>query len=146
MYNSGKGMTYPTQLQPIMARKLNRLILAMKILRHPIVLTEGVRTVARQNKLYAQGRTAPGNIVTNAKGGQSLHNYGVAFDVAFLVDGSASWDERLPWKLLGKVGKALGLEWGGDWTQINDRPHFQYLAGYTLADFQSGKVDYSKFK
>lgn len=41
---------------------------------------EGFRTNVRQAELYAQGRTKPGNIVTNAQAGQSFHNYGLAID------------------------------------------------------------------
>lgn len=45
------------------------------------VVTETRRSWQRQNELYAQGRTAPGRIVTKAKGGESPHQYGLAADV-----------------------------------------------------------------
>lgn len=108
-----------------------------------LLVTSEYRSFAEQDLLYAQGRTRPGAIVTNAKGGESLHNYRVAFDVAFLKSGSTTYDGD--WTTLSKVGKDMGLEWGGDWATFPDKPHFQYTAGYSLADFQKGKVDYKKF-
>ena len=46
-----------------------------------IKIISGLRTYEEQDALYAQGRTTPGNIVTNARGGHSNHNFGIAFDV-----------------------------------------------------------------
>lgn len=46
---------------------------------------------------------------------------------------------------IGKIGEALGLEWGGGWKKIIDRPHFQYLAGYAISDFKNNKVGWKKF-
>lgn len=110
----------------------------------PLILTQTYRTIEEQNALYAQGRTKPGKIVTNAKGGQSLHNWRVAFDVCFLVGKKASYTGD--WKKLGLIAQKLGLEWGGNWTSFPDKPHFQYLAGYQLKDFINKKVDLKKFK
>jgi len=97
-----------------------------------------------QNALFAQGRTTPGKIVTNAKGGQSFHNYGVAFDVVPLRDRKAVWgikgvDLEL-WQRVGVIGKKHGLEWAGDWKTFKEFPHFQYTGGLTLKDFQAGKT------
>jgi peptidoglycan LD-endopeptidase CwlK len=75
---------------------------------------QGYRSIAEQNELYAQGRKKPGKIVTNARGGYSYHNFGLAFDIAIQNDdGSLCWsvaDTR--WKTAGVIGKSLGLEWG----------------------------------
>lgn len=130
-------------LLPTLLQKSTNLVDRMAELGKPIRVTEGYRSVERQNALYAQGRTTPGQVVTNAKGGQSLHNYGVAFDVVFLAGYNVpeSW-----WQELGAEGEKLGLEWGGRWVKFVDRPHFQLLLGYTLADFQNNKVDYSKYE
>jgi peptidoglycan L-alanyl-D-glutamate endopeptidase CwlK len=93
-----------------------------------------------QDKLYAKGRTEEPigrrHIVTNAKGGQSFHNFGLAFDIVILGDGGkANWDTNDPaWKRAGEIGKSVGLEWGGDWTRLKDLPHFQYIGGLTAAD------------
>lgn len=87
-------------------------------------VTQGFRSFAEQDALYAQGRTAPGDVVTNARGGQSYHNFGLAFDVVEVrADGSVNWDTD--WNAIGRVGEAMGLEWGGNWTGFVDRPHFQ---------------------
>lgn len=111
----------------------------------PFVITEGFRSNERQDELYAQGRTKPGNIVTMAKSGQSLHNYRVAFDIKPSVSGYNAPESV--WQLLGCIGQKVGFEWGGAWTGgFIDRPHFQWMFDYTMNDFQSGKVDYSKYE
>lgn len=105
----------------------------------PVLITQGLRTWEEQDALYAKGRTvAPIGkqyIVTKAKGGQSYHNFGLAFDLAPLDSvGKADWDTSHPsWKVLAEIGKSLGLEWGGDWVGFKDLPHFQYTAGISLA-------------
>jgi peptidoglycan L-alanyl-D-glutamate endopeptidase CwlK len=99
----------------------------------------GTRTYAEQDALYAQGRTAPGPVVTNAPGGFSNHNFGIAFDLGvfdqsgrYIDDlpdaGLAGWDEARVshfYRSLAPIGKALGLEWGGDWESIDDEPHYE---------------------
>jgi peptidoglycan L-alanyl-D-glutamate endopeptidase CwlK len=91
-----------------------------------IKIISGLRTYDEQNALYAQGRTSSGKIVTNARGGYSNHNFGVAFDVGvFSADGSKYIDESPSYKIVGQLGKSLGFEWGGDWSSIQDQPHFQ---------------------
>jgi peptidoglycan L-alanyl-D-glutamate endopeptidase CwlK len=111
-----------------------------------VVLTSGTRTMGEQRKLYAQGRTAPGAIVTKAKPGDSAHNFGLAFDFAF-GDGSGSptWPESGPWGKVASVGKALGLVWGGDWTSFKDRPHLETADWRAVRDAwrQSGAADYN---
>ena len=99
-----------------------------------LLVTQGLRTWVEQDALFAQGRTAPGKIVTNARGGESYHNFGLAFDILVLdAMGKAEWDPAHPgWDQAATVGKSLGLEWGGDWLTIKDRPHFQYTGGLSL--------------
>lgn len=109
-----------------------------------IRIVQGLRTIAEQNELYAQGRTKPGNIVTNAKGGSSYHNYGLAIDFAILVDkdGNGTYDELswdikkdndkdgvADWLEVVKVFEAAGWEWGGKWSSIKDMPHMQKTFG-----------------
>lgn len=98
---------------------------------------EGHRSNERQAELYAQGRTAPGNIVTKAGPGQSNHNYGVAFDVVpGALVGQPNWAPESPlWGQLGELGGQHGLEWGGNWKFV-DKPHFQ-LAGANWRDLQN---------
>lgn len=103
-----------------------------------------MRTKEEQDKLYAQGRTMPGKIVTQAKGGDSMHNYAVAFDICPIVNGKAVWEISL-FNKIGKLGMDIGLEWGGSWKKFIDRPHFQYTAGHDLTAFKTNKIDLKKF-
>lgn len=106
-----------------------------------VQITSGYRSFAEQNKLYAQGRTAPGKIVTNAKGGQSNHNYGLAIDYVLLsVDGKkALWTVNEKWRRVAQIGKSLGFSWGGDWKSFKDYPHLEMMGGMTLSQLQAGK-------
>lgn len=118
-------------LTPETKEKAIALIEAMARQGHFIDITSGYRNKEQQDALYAQGRTTPGPIVTNAKWGQSSHNFRTAFDVAFLVNEQPSWAEHHPWNLLGAEGRKLGLEWGGSeaWKKAGflDRPHFEMI-------------------
>jgi peptidoglycan LD-endopeptidase CwlK len=92
------------------------------------VCVQGRRTIAEQNGLYAQGRTKPGSIVTNAKGGQSAHNFGLAADLVpekskGLIDWNAS---HLVWKTMGDIAIKHGLIWGGTFKSIKDLPHIEH--------------------
>ena len=89
-----------------------------------IKVISGLRTYDEQNDLYAQGRTKQGNIVTNARGGYSNHNFGIAFDIG-VFEGSRYLDDSPKYKGVGLLGMDLGLEWGGNWKTIQDEPHFQ---------------------
>lgn len=89
-----------------------------------LIITEGYRTKAYQDALYAKGRTKPGKIVTNAKGAgyNSQHQWGIAFDIA-INDKKQPYDEKMLKKVV-KIAKELGLGWGGDWESFVDTPHF----------------------
>lgn len=89
-----------------------------------IKVISGFRTYAEQDALYAQGRTAPGSVVTKARGGYSNHNFGIAFDVG-VFEGNTYLDDSPKYKAVGVLGTDLGLEWGGNWKTIVDQPHFQ---------------------
>lgn len=125
-----------------------------------IRVVEWLRTIARQDEIYAQGRTKPGPIVTKAKGGSSYHNYGLAFDFAFAIDKdgngsyeSLSWDTRSDfnkngisdWREVVNVFREAGYIWGADWDNdgvtkaegdkdehLVDAPHLQKTFGYTV--------------
>lgn len=124
-------------VHPRLARIVPRILTAMELLGHPMLVTAGVRTAEEQAALYAQGRTAPGSIVTNADGVVKKSNhqpkgdgYGHAVDCAFVDDhGTASWADSHPWRLYGEMAKALGCKWGGDWTTFTDRPHIELPEG-----------------
>ena len=91
----------------------------------PIKIGESFRSVAEQDALYAQGRTQPGSIVTNAKGSSysSQHQWGIAADF-YRADGKGAYNEAGDYfKRVGEIAKQLGLAWGGDWKSIIDKPH-----------------------
>lgn len=141
-----------------------------------VIVTSTYRDHESQNALYAQGRTTAGNPcscggkinkigtcrkhpmglkVTNAKAGQSWHNYRLAFDIAPLRYGKPVWgtsgngidsnpaddltDDLELWQRVAALAKAQGLEWAGDWKTFREFPHFQWTGGLTLADLQAGK-------
>lgn len=107
----------------------------MAALGFPMRICQGVRTLEEQRALYAQGRTAPGPIVTHADGIFSRSNHqvqddgkGHAVDCAFIgTDPFLEHDplSELKWNLYGLMGKSIGLSWGGDFKTISDRPHFE---------------------
>lgn len=118
------------------------------ILYYPI---SGYRSVEEQNDLFAQGRTKPGQIVTKARGGQSVHNFSAAMD--FCADGNKdraglqpNWDTK-SYKLLADQAQAIGLEAGYYWKSFPDSPHLQLPLskhGITLKQllsiYNSGKL------
>lgn len=115
--------------------------------------TQTLRTIAEQDAFYAQGRTKPGNIITNARGGLSYHNYGLAIDFAFIkgnalsYDMNADWDkdQKKDWYEVVSIFKTFGWEWGGDWATFKDYPHFQKTFGYTVRQlfdmYKQNKLD-----
>jgi len=109
-------------------------------------VVQGLRTIAEQNALYAKGRTTPGPKVTNAKGGQSIHNYGLAVDFALLIDRDnngtfeeLSWsmildmdkDLKPDWQEVVEAFEGLGFSWGGKWRTFKDYPHCDMTFGHT---------------
>ena len=96
---------------------------------HPYI-TEGYRSFERSAALYAQGRTKPGQIVSNAKAGQSYHNYGLSFDMAIQVNGKFDWSVNHNWMVCVNIFKAHGFFWGGDFSgKFKDYPHFENRFG-----------------
>ncbi|WEL57842.1 M15 family metallopeptidase [Pseudomonas kermanshahensis] len=90
-----------------------------------IKIISGLRTYEEQDRLYAKGRTIPNtSIVTHARGGESNHNFGTAFDIG-VFEGNQYLDDSPKYKAVGVLGMELGLEWGGNWKNIVDQPHFQ---------------------
>ena len=110
--------------------------------------THTLRTFKEQDELYAKGRTAPGSIVTNARSGMSMHNYGMAIDIVLIVDTDgdgkydrAVWDTKKDFDKDGKadwmevvtIFKQYGWTWGGDW-KFYDAPHFEKSFGYSVRE------------
>ncbi len=98
----------------------------------------GMRTFDQQADLYNQGRLFQGDIVTDAMAGESYHNYGLAFDVVEIVKGAALWNNPR-WDFIGQLGKKHGFQWGGDWQEKNDFPHFQKTFGYKTSQLLTMK-------
>lgn len=97
---------------------------------HPFI-TQTLRTFDESTKLYAQGRTTPGQIVSNAKAGQSYHNYGLALDFVLLVNGKQNWTVDANWMVVVNIFKAHGFTWGGNFAgQFKDYPHLEMRLGY----------------
>lgn len=116
-----------TMCHPQLQLLANKLVTECKKQGLIVKLGECFRSVAEQDALYAQGRTTKGSIVTNARGTSysSMHQWGVAFDV-IRNDGKGAYNDSDNWfSKVAKIGKSLGLEWGGDWTSPVDKPHFQ---------------------
>ena len=122
--------------------KINTKVLTGRV---KVRIAQGLRTFAEQDALYAQGRTKPGKKVTNAKGGQSIHNYGLAVDIVLILDGkTASWDEKSDfdrdqqsdWIEVVTEFKRAGFSWGGDWRTFKDMPHFEKTSGLSLKQIQ----------
>jgi peptidoglycan LD-endopeptidase CwlK len=132
----------------------------------PLVVTQTLRSYQEQDELYAQGRTKAGPpcvhdghtrpigscpihplgcIVTQARGGWSYHNFGLAFDVAVKDKGTLNWhtgvdvndNDITDYEEIGTIGQILGLEWGGAW-KFSDFPHFQLTYGLTLKELRDG--------
>jgi peptidoglycan LD-endopeptidase CwlK len=118
-------------LQPEVRSYARALVLKATAIGITIKVISGLRTYDEQNALYAQGRTKPGRVVTNARGGYSNHNFGIAFDIG-VFDGASYVPESPRYKAVGALGAELGLEWGGNWKTIKDEPHFQLRPGWAL--------------
>lgn len=119
-------------LHPLVRDTFTRFIVAAETeLNITLRVTHALRTIAEQNALYAQGRTTPGKIVTNAKGGQSYHNFGMAVDVVEMINGKPNW--KFDFAKLKPIADRLGIVWGGTFKTIIDRPHFEISLGYKIA-------------
>lgn len=108
----------------------------IKISPYDFSITQGIRTAKEQNKLYQQGRTTPGKIVTNCDGYKIKSNHqiksdglGHAGDIAVLINNRITWNENY-YKEVAMTARILmqkyNVEWGGDWKNFKDLPHFEY--------------------
>lgn len=121
-------------LVPQLRDAVPKILSAMTAAGFPMLVVYTERTLAEQIALYAEGRTAPGFIVTNADGVKKRSNHQRhtdgfvhACDCAFIIDGNPSWDLRLPWKTYGALAVTLGLTWGGSWKSLIDLPHIEVM-------------------
>lgn len=155
MYSSRK---VDDLLLPAKLRALHWLWLVQAATGIDVLVVSTRRDNESQDWLYAQGRTAaqlakvgiklaprPGLIVTNARGGQSIHNYDLAWDAVPLRNGKPIWQDvaaadRAVWTALGRIAEACGISWSGRWTgKLRELGHFQFTDGLTLPDLQAGQ-------
>jgi peptidoglycan LD-endopeptidase CwlK len=112
--------------------------------RAKVRITQALRSFKEQDDLFALGRTKAnpvgktakkplGNIVTNARAGKSVHNYGFAVDICMIIDGKVAdfnhkkdWDndQVADWFECVKIFIKHGWDWGGNWKSFKDIPHF----------------------
>jgi len=143
----GEDAPIPDTLHPMVEKSKNSLIEMAADQGIEIMITEGYRSFESQNELYEQGRTTGGNIVTNARAGESYHNYGLAIDYALMNNhGELIWDVQYDgndngesdWFEVADIAKELGFEWGGDWQHHKDYPHLQMTFGLSIRQLQMG--------
>ncbi|MCZ1265642.1 MULTISPECIES: M15 family metallopeptidase [Paenibacillus] len=137
-----------TGLHPVVAESEKLLVRKAARRGIEIVITHDFRSINEQDALYNQGRSLSGNIVTNAKGGESYHNYGLAIDFALRTpEGDVVWDMerddngngKPDWLEVVELAKELGFTWGGDWDNFPDYPHLQMDFGLSINDLKRGK-------
>lgn len=123
-------------LHPRLRRIIPQIIAECKAQGLPVLVTQTMRTKAEQDALYAQGRTKPGNIVTNAWYPNSAHCWGVAFDFCRNVKGREYDDSDGFFARVAAIAKPYGLTWGGDWKNFVDKPHLElteFMPGASVA-------------
>lgn len=135
-------------LHPLLQHKIEAFFKKCDNLGYGVGISCGYRSFDEQNKLYAQGRTEKGSVITNARGGYSQHNFGWACDIYRNEKGHGAYDDSDGWfKKVAKVAKSVGLCWGGDWKSFQDKPHF-YIGTYgdTTEQLRTKFGTYERFK
>ena len=115
-------------VHPLLSTRIMQLTTALEVWGDVVEVTEGLRSYAKQDALYAQGRTAPGNIVTKAPGGYSWHNYGLAVDIVPYLTGTPDWNLKNPaWQRMADLAPSNGLFSGSKFIHMVDWPHLQLV-------------------
>lgn len=136
-----------TKLHPVVAANKDKLVAQSERIGIDVIITDGFRSSAEQNALYRKGRSDEGTVVTQVRGGQSYHNYGLAIDFALRIPGGeVIWDleydgngnGKSDWMEVVSMAKRLGFTWGGDWEGFPDYPHLQMDFGYSIGELQRG--------
>lgn len=148
-FNRDRSLLYPP-----FAGQLYVLDVKLKRAGLSFYLFNGIRTVEEQDELYAKGRTKPGERVTNARGGYSWHNFGLAADM--VLDGNPdkpgiqwSWNLRADlnndgaadYRQMAQIARDCGLEAGYFWTRFPDAAHVQNRYGLTLNEARELHAD-----
>ena len=114
------------QLHPALAAAVRAAIKDLARSGTVVEVVQGLRTFEEQDELFAKGRTKPGQIVTQARGGESNHNFGLAVDLCPFTNDKPDWNAPMAvWAAIGTAAMAHGLEWGGQWKKFLDKPHVQ---------------------
>ena len=133
-----KDYSIISQIHPVIQHKVKYILVRAHQQGLPVYLFEGLRTFYKSHQYFMQGRNEKGEIVdrtkviTYADAGYSWHNYGLAVDIVFKINGRWSWSFKLPWQDLGLIGKEVGMFWGGDFRNFKDYPHFQFTCGMPI--------------
>jgi peptidoglycan L-alanyl-D-glutamate endopeptidase CwlK len=125
-------------LNPYVAFLATKFLTLTKAHNLDVRIIAAFRSWDEEDRLYASGRTIPGPIVTNARGGNSYHNWGLAFDAAPFEYNQIS-NDNAKFKKMGSLGEQVGLKWGGSFKAIVDLPHFQYTFDLSTEDLLNGK-------
>lgn len=126
-------------LQLVAQTLARRSVVAIRASGRNVKIISGTRSYDEQNTLFRKGRFGnPGPRVTNARGGQSWHNFGLAWDIG-LFDATGGYiTDSAAYRAVSPAGKVAGLEWGGDWKSFPDAPHYQVgAAGRTISQARS---------
>lgn len=134
-------LTLHKKVQAVFSNWINECQILAKAYGYEYKAISGNRSWDEQAKLYAQGRTSPGKIVTNARPGFSNHNFGIAVDMGVFKNGkyldSVKPSEAEEFhKIAAKVAEKYSIEWGGNWKTFKDYPHFEYKTGKTLSQLR----------
>lgn len=121
------------KVHPELAARVTLVIEELAAKGYDVRVVQGLRTYAEQDGLYAQGRTKPGQRVTNARGGYSNHNFGLAADLCPFIDGEPAWDRSDLFDLIGQTAVKHRLDWGGTWKKFVDKPHVELPTGLKVA-------------
>jgi peptidoglycan L-alanyl-D-glutamate endopeptidase CwlK len=122
------------QLFPPLKVKAYQLIQQLSLQGIDVEVSQGLRTWPEQEALYAQGRTSPGPIVTNASPEKSWHTFACAFDFDIVTtDGGLDWTGNSPaWNSVISAGESLGLYSGAEFRTFPDKPHFQLTGRFPV--------------
>lgn len=112
-------------LAPDVAAAAQQLIDACAAVSIDLLVVSTYRDADAQAALYAQGRTTPGPIVTDARPGESFHQYRVALDFCPIINGKCQWDDIATFTRVGLIAEGLGMEWAGRWTAFREYGHVQ---------------------
>jgi peptidoglycan L-alanyl-D-glutamate endopeptidase CwlK len=119
MQPSEPRLSDPGLLVPAFRERVEATIKALRGQGYSVILFETLRSKLRAQQLVAAGKS-------KAKGGLSMHCYGIAADV---ICGRHQWDCRRHhcrfFEDYGLQAEDMGLIWGGRWTSLVDLPHVQ---------------------